>query len=202
MPSNLSHSEDAENSRQTATNKVPLSDQKKKGVLIFEIKSADSTEWARWYLDMSGGDEMRAQKIPFILCIELSLKTSLNSALSGEHHVACLGISAIYISLQVESVRETVRRVKTRVWPSWYGSYNSPDEHLLIIYKQRTHVWPYCLSWERKLKHRSRRGGGRRGKKNFYMVNSMCPILSCWCYAEVGGRWAGWVKIQSFYAHL
>lgn len=28
-------------------------------------------------------------------------------------------------------------------------------------------------------------------KENFYMVNSMCPILSCWCYAGVGGRWAG-----------
>ncbi len=37
---------------------------------------------------MSGEDEMRAQKITFILCIELSLKTSLNSVLSGEHHVA------------------------------------------------------------------------------------------------------------------
>lgn len=28
-------------------------------------------------------------------------------------------------------------------------------------------------------------------KENFYMVNSMCPILSCWCYAGVGRRWAG-----------
>lgn len=44
---------------------------------------------------MSSEDEMRAQKITFILCVELSLKTYLNSVLSGDHHVACLGISVI-----------------------------------------------------------------------------------------------------------
>lgn len=57
---------------------------------------------------MSGEDEMRAQKITFILCIELSLKTSLNSVLSGEHHVACLGISVIYLSLHADFVCETL----------------------------------------------------------------------------------------------
>ncbi len=47
---------------------------------------------------MSAEDEMRAQKITFILCIELSLKTSLNSVLSGEHRVARLGVAAVYVS--------------------------------------------------------------------------------------------------------
>lgn len=68
MPSNLSHSKDALDSGQTTTNEVPVSDQKKK-VLHFEIKSADSTEWARWFLNMSTEDEMRAQMITFILCV-------------------------------------------------------------------------------------------------------------------------------------
>lgn len=88
--------------------KHPYLTRKKREVLIFEIKSADSTEWARWYLDMSGEDEMRAQKITFILCIELSLKTALNSVLSGEHRVACLGITVIYLSLCADSVCATM----------------------------------------------------------------------------------------------
>lgn len=50
---------------------------------------------------------MRAQKITFILCIELSLKTCLNSVLSGDHHVARLDISAIYLSLHGGFVCET-----------------------------------------------------------------------------------------------
>lgn len=54
---------------------------------------------------MSGEDEMRAQKITFILCMELSLKTSLNS---GEHRVACLGVSVIYLSLRADFAGETL----------------------------------------------------------------------------------------------
>lgn len=50
---------------------------------------------------MSGEDEMRAQKITFILCIELSLKTSLNSGPSGEHRVACLGITVTFMFLRI-----------------------------------------------------------------------------------------------------
>lgn len=57
---------------------------------------------------MSVEDEMSAQKIIFILCIELSLKTSLNSVLSGEHHVACLGITVIYLSLSDDFFCETL----------------------------------------------------------------------------------------------
>lgn len=57
---------------------------------------------------MSGEDVMRAQKITFILCMELSLKTSLNSVPSGEHRVACLGISLIYLSLRANFVRLSV----------------------------------------------------------------------------------------------
>lgn len=111
----------------------------KKEVLIFEIKSADSTEWARWYLDMSVEDEMRAQKITFILCIELSLKTSLNSMLSGDR-IACLGIRVISLCLFLSLISVKLWHVKTRVWPGWYGSVNLPDEHLVIIYKQTTYV--------------------------------------------------------------
>lgn len=40
---------------------------------------------------MSAEDEMRAQKITFIPRIKLSLKTSLNSMLTGEQRVARLG---------------------------------------------------------------------------------------------------------------
>lgn len=54
---------------------------------------------------MSAEDEMRAQKITFIPRIKLSLKTSLNSMLTGEQRVARLGTrveippSAISLSL-------------------------------------------------------------------------------------------------------
>lgn len=117
-----------------------LTREEKKEVLIFEIKSADSTEWARWYLDISVEDEMRAHKITFILCIELSLKTSLNSMLSGEHRIACLGFRVISLCLFLSLISVKLWHVKTRVWPGWYGSVNLPDEHLVIIYKRTTYV--------------------------------------------------------------
>lgn len=57
---------------------------------------------------MSGGDEMRAQKITFISSIELSLKTALNSVLSGERRVARRHlVSALHA--------DSVRHVRTRV---------------------------------------------------------------------------------------
>lgn len=86
---------------------------------------------------MSGGDEMGAQKITFILCIELSLKTSLNSALSGEHRVACLGITAIYLSPRADLVRETLTCQNQSLNP---GGAGQSIHQMSIVYKQRTYV--------------------------------------------------------------
>lgn len=140
--------------RANATNKVPLSDQgKKRSINFLEIKSADSTEWARWYLDMSAEDEMRAQKITFILCMELSLKTSLNSALSGEHCVMLVLAfqSFIFLSAPSWSAKLTSTSKKQSlarlVWAREF-------ERVVVIYWGVTHVWPYCL--------RGRAGWGER----------------------------------------
>lgn len=61
---------------------------------------------------MSAEDEMRAQKITFILCMELSLKTSLNSALSGERRVMLVLAFQSFIFLSAELVGETNIDVK------------------------------------------------------------------------------------------
>lgn len=98
-------------------------------VLIFEIKSADRTEWTRWYLDMSVGDEMRAQKITFILCIDLSLKTSLNPTLPGERHLAWLGIKC-HLFLAVWWVfLQNVDIFKPGPDPGRTVRTNMPEEH-------------------------------------------------------------------------
>lgn len=136
-------------------------EEKKRSINFFEIKSADSTEWARWYLDMSVEDEMRAQKITFIPCIKLSLKTSLNSMLTGEQRVARLG-TRVEISPPVyPPTSPTCFRKQTLTpppIPGWHGSLNFPDEHPVVIYKRRTDVWLFCL---KELK----RGGEQKKKR-------------------------------------
>lgn len=143
-----------------------------KKVLIFEIKSADRREWSRWYLDMSVGDEMRAQKITFILCIVLSLKTSLNPMLPGERRLAWLGIKS-HLFLTVWWVFLWNFDILKPVFdPGRTDHTHMPKEHMENVQNKKKKVW-----WEK-----------------FYVVNSMCPILSSWCRAG-GGR----VKMHFLY---
>lgn len=80
---------------------------------------------------MSAGDEMRVEKITFILCIKPSLKTSLNSVQTGERRLACLGEGVLPLSLpddlskkpdpdpQLAGVNQLARRVPDLSFTSW-----------------------------------------------------------------------------------
>lgn len=143
MPSNLSHSEDAVDSGQTTTNKVPLSDQKKRSINFWD-KKCWQHRMSQVVFGYEQEDEMRAQEITFILCVELSLKTRLNSVLSGDHHVACLGI---YLSPHAGFACETLtcqnQHLTQAVWVSSFTRW-------VIIYKQSVHVQTYCLrEWQK-----------------------------------------------------
>lgn len=84
MPSNLSHSKMRRTPGKLRRIKYPYLTRKKKGVLIFGDKKCWQHRmsqvvfgYERWRWDESW-------KITFILCMELSLKTSLNPGLCGE----------------------------------------------------------------------------------------------------------------------
>lgn len=87
---------------------------------------------------MSAEDEMRAQKITFILCMELSLKTSLNSALSGEHCVMLVLAfqSFIFLSAPSWSAKLTQRQNPSLARLVWAREF----ECVVIIYWGVTHV--------------------------------------------------------------
>lgn len=131
---------------------------------------------------------MRAQKITFILCIELSLKTSLNSILSGEHRANSpwQGVTSLSLfcdksdmlkpQFDPSSTGQSIRRASSySSFPSG-GCMCSP-----FVYGGGRQSWNAA----------AKEMDGKDKKENFHVVNSMCPILSCRCDA-------GWVKIQSF----
>lgn len=145
-----------------------LTRKRRKKVLIFEIKSADSTEWARWYLGMSAGDEMRAQKITFILCIELSLKTSLEprAAWRAPRCVSWDFQTLIFLCGLNLSVKLPTCP-KREVRPGRCGSADSPGERRAIIYKRMDECVAQLSEERQKVKKRRRKwdGGKRNGKR-------------------------------------
>ena len=151
---------------------------------------------------MSGGDEMRAQKITFILCIESCPWKLLWTLRCLESSVLLVRVFQSFISACSICLWKPPTCRKPEVDPGgtgqWIRQMSAQSSFTSAGWMCSPIVWGE-LKYRRMERWREK---GRKKKKNFYMVNSMCPILSCWCYAGAGGRWAGWVKTQSFYARL
>lgn len=142
---------------------------------------------------MSAADEMRAEKITFIPRIKPSLKTSLNSAAAGERRLARLGARVLPLSLpdddsrkpdpdpQLARVSPLARRAPGPSFTSW--------RHMCSSFVREGRGGRRVETWhamEKKKKEPMRGAGAGIKEQNFYMVNSMCPILPRRCYAELG----------------